>query len=135
MATVASKEVRQLEKVKRTFEKVYQNNKAKASMKTSFSIQTDKDSNKYVKVDTDQNIFKGKSLSEQNKIARKYILNKFRKNGLVYNNESINVNSKTAIKSTNPKEQITKYNKKVKNRISTELDNLLSVSKKIFYKS
>ncbi len=119
MTTVASKEVRQLEKVKRTFEKVYQNNKAKASMKTSFSIQTDKDSNKYVKVDTDQNIFKGKSLSEQNKIARKYILNKFRKNGLVYNNESINVNSKTAIKYTNPKEQITKYNKKVKNRIST----------------
>ena len=68
---------------------------------------------------------------EQNKIARKYILDHFRENGLIYNDENINVNSKTAIKYTNPKEKITRYNKNVKNRISTELDNLLSVSKKI----
>lgn len=97
---------------------------------TIFSIQTDINGNKYVNVDTDQDIFEGKSLSEQNKIARKYILDHFRENGLIYNDENINVNSKTAIKYTNPKEKITRYNKKVKNRISTELDNLLSVSTK-----
>lgn len=131
MATAGSKEARQLEKVKRAFEKVYQNNQAKVSDTTKFSIQTDKNGNKYVKVDTDQDIFKGKSLSEQNKIAKKYILDTFRENGLLYNGESINVNNKTATKYTNPKEKITKYNKSVKNRISTELDNLLSVSNKI----
>lgn len=98
---------------------------------TIFSIQTDINGNKYVNVDTDQDIFDGKSLLEQNKIARKYILDHFRENGLIYNDENVNVNSKTAIKYTNPKEKITRYNKNVKNRISTELDNLLSVSKKI----
>ena len=97
---------------------------------SKLSIQTDSNGNKYVNVDTDQDIFKGKSLSEQNKIARKYILNHFREKGLIYNDENINVNSKTAIKYTNPREKITKYNKTIKNKISTELDNLLSVSKK-----
>ena len=67
IATAGSKEARQLEKVKRTFEKVYQNNEAKVGDTAKFSIQTDKNGNKYVKVDTDQDIFKGKSLSEQNK--------------------------------------------------------------------
>ncbi len=38
MATVGSKEARQLEKIKRTFEKIYQNNKAKTSTETQFSL-------------------------------------------------------------------------------------------------
>lgn len=98
---------------------------------TVFSIQTDANGNRYVNVDTDQDIFAGKSLVEQNKIAKKYILDHFRGNELTYNNENINVNNKTATKYTNPQEKITRNNKNVKNRISTELDNLLSVSKKI----
>ena len=97
----------------------------------TFSIQTDINGNEYVNIDTDQDIFNGKSLSEQNKIARRYILDHFRENGLIYNNENINVNNTTAVKYTNPKEKITRYNNSVKNRISTELDNLLSVSNKI----
>ena len=109
------------------------NEQAVSNLNTNpvFSIQTDTNGNRYVNVDTDQDIFNGKSLLEQNKIARKYILDHFRENGLIYNDENINVNSKTAVKYTNPKEKITRYNKNVKNRISTELDNLLSVSKKI----
>ena len=98
---------------------------------TVFSIQTDANGNRYVNVDTDQDIFAGKSLVEQNKIAKKYILDHFRGNELTYNNENINVNNKTATKYTNPQEKITRNNKNVKNRISTELDNLLSVSEKI----
>mgnify|MGYP001780650766 FL=1 len=61
-----------------------------------FSIQQDSNGNKYVEVDTDQNIFEGKSLSEQNKIAKKYILDNFRENGIDMNNENIKVTSKTA---------------------------------------
>ena len=38
MATAGSKEARQLEKVKRTFEKIYQNNEADASAETEYSI-------------------------------------------------------------------------------------------------
>ena len=121
--------------LKNKWEDAYRNTTMEQSISnindnTIFSIQTDINGNKYVNVDTDQDIFDGKSLLEQNKIARKYILDYFRENGLIYNDENINVNSKTAIKYTNPKEKITRYNKNVKNRISTELDNLLSVSKK-----
>ncbi len=53
----------------------------------AFSIQTDINGNKYVNVDTDQDIFNGKTLLEQNKIARKYILDHFRENGLIYNDK------------------------------------------------
>ena len=38
MATASSKEARQLEKVKRTFEKVYQNNEAKISTETEYHV-------------------------------------------------------------------------------------------------
>ena len=128
MATAGSKEARQLEKVKRTFEKVYQNNEAKVGDTAKFSIQTDKNGNKYVKVDTDQDIFKGKSLSEQNKIAKKYILNAFRENGILLNDEKINVTSRTANEYTHPKRELNKSDMSAKLKVSTELDNLLKIS-------
>ena len=128
MATAGSKEARQLEKVKRTFEKVYQNNEAKVGDTAKFSIQTDKNGNKYVKVDTDQDIFKGKSLSEQNKIAKKYILNAFRENGILLNDEKINVTSRTANEYTHPKRELNKSDMSAKLKASTELDNLLKIS-------
>lgn len=128
IATAGSKEARQLEKVKRTFEKVYQNNEAKVGDTAKFSIQTDKNGNKYVKVDTDQDIFKGKSLSEQNKIAKKYILNAFRENGILLNDEKINVTSRTANEYTHPKRELNKSDMSAKLKASTELDNLLKIS-------
>lgn len=98
---------------------------------TKFSIKKDSNGNKYVEVDTDQDIFIGKSISEQNKIAKQYILEVFREKGLIKDGKRINVNNKTASKYTNPKEPIPKYNKSVKNKISTELDNLIEISTKI----
>lgn len=127
MATAGSKEARQLEKVKRTFEKVYQSS-AEASNKATFSIQTDKNGNKYVKIDTDQDIFKGKKVHEQVKIAKQYILNTFRENGLVKDGEQVNVTSKTANEYTHPKNQLPKPTKISKMKASTELDNLLEIS-------
>ena len=55
MATAGSKEARQLEKVKRTFEKVYQNNKTKTDSNTKYSL------NKKLKKYTDKEVknFKG----------------------------------------------------------------------------
>lgn len=93
-----------------------------------FSIQQDSNGNKYVEVDTDQNIFEGKSLSEQNKIAKKYILDNFRENGIDVNNENINVTSKTANEYTHPKNQLPTTTKSSKMKASTELDNLLLIS-------
>lgn len=93
-----------------------------------FSIQQDSNGNKYVEVDTNQNIFERKNLSEQNKIAKKYILDNFRENGIDVNNENINVTSKTANEYTHPKRELNKKDMSSKLRASTELDNLLSAS-------
>ena len=95
---------------------------------TKFSIQKDSYGNKYVEVDTDQDIFEGKSLSEQNKIARQYILDNFRKNGIDMNNENIKITSKTANEYTHPRRELNKKNMVSKLKASTELDNLLSIS-------
>ena len=94
----------------------------------TFSIQTDINGNKYVNIDTDQDIFNGKSLSEQTKIAKQYILNHFRNDGININNDTINVTSKTANEYTHPRNQLPKNTKESKMRASTELDNLLNVS-------
>lgn len=137
-----SKEARQLENLRYKFQKAYLENvknskvdvgksKANVSSEIKYSIKTAKNGVKYVDIDTNQDIFKGKTLSEQNKIAKKYILENFRDSGLIYNGENININNKTATKYTNPQEKITRSNKIVKNKISTELDNLVSISKKI----
>lgn len=109
------------------WEDAYYSNKSNLKDK-KFSIQQDNNGNKYVEVDTDQNIFEGKSLSEQNKIAKKYILDNFRENGIDVNNENINVTSKTANEYTHPKRELNKKDMSSKLRASTELDNLLSAS-------
>ena len=95
---------------------------------TKFSIQTDINGKKYVNVDTNQDIFTGKSLAEQTKIAKKYILDNFRQNGIDVDNEKINVTSKTANEYTHPKNQLPSATKTSKMKASTELNNLLSIS-------
>lgn len=95
---------------------------------TKFSIQTDINGKKYVNVDTNQDIFTGKSLAEQTKIAKQYILINFRQNGIDVNNENIKVTSKTANEYTHPKNQLPSATKTSKMKASTELNNLLSIS-------
>lgn len=127
LATAGSKEARQLEKVKKTFEEAYrQSNSYQENIK--YSIQEDTNGNKYVKIDTDQDIFEGKSLSEQTKIAKQYILQKYREEGIRVNTENIEVTSKTANEYTHPKNQLPAAIKSSKMKASTELDNLLLVS-------
>lgn len=56
--------------VKNKFENAYRQDYQGNNNKSRYSIQTDNNGNKYVKVDTDQNIFEGKSIKEQTKIAQ-----------------------------------------------------------------
>lgn len=128
VATAGSKEKRQLEKAKRTFEKIYQNNKAQSSNETKFSIQKDSNGNKYVNIDTDQDIFKGKNLYEQNKIAKQYILDNFRGKELSINDENVSITRTTANEYTHPRTTLQKKDASSKMKASTELDNLLSIS-------
>lgn len=127
LATAGSKEKRQLEQVKYKFEEAYrQSGSYQGNIK--YSIQKDTHGNKYVKIDTDQDIFEGKSLSEQTKIAKQYILQKYREDGIRVNAENIKVTSKTANEYTHPKNQLPTAIKSSKMKASTELDNLLLIS-------
>lgn len=94
-----------------------------------FSIQTDSEGNQFVNVDTDQDIFKGKSLYEQTRIAKQYILNRFKGKELQLKDDNVNVTRKTANEYTHPKKTLQKKDASSKMKASTESDNLLSVSK------
>ena len=116
--------------IKNKFDSAYRDNTVnRNTFNKLFSIQTDSNGNQFVNVDTDQHLFDGKSISEQNKIAKKYILDNFRKNGLMINDSYINVTSKTANEYTHPRNQLPMGTKSAKMRSSTELDNLLKISK------
>ena len=116
-----------VEKLKNMWEEAYYSNISNLKDKM-YSIQQDSKGNKYVEVDTNQDIFEGKSISEQVKIAKQYILDNFRKNGIDINNENIKVTSKTANEYTHPKNQLPTTTKSSKMKASTELDNLLLIS-------
>lgn len=112
-------------KFENAFKQEYQNTNSQVS---KFSIQTTVDGNKYVKVDTNQDIFEGKDINEQIKIARRYILDNFRENGINFNESNIKVTSKTANEYTHPKNKLPQSTRESKIKASTELDNLLNVS-------
>ena len=110
------------------WQEVYRTQANNLNNDTFYSIQQDNNGNKYVKVDTDQNIFDGKSIQEQIKIARQYILNNFREKGLNYEGGNAKVTSKTANEYTHPKNQLPFQTKQSKIKASTELDNILNIS-------
>lgn len=112
-------------KFENAFKQEYQNTNNQTSR---FSIQTTADGNKYVKVDTNQDIFEGKNINEQIKIARRYILDNFRENGINFNESNIKVTSKTANEYTHPKNKLPQSTRESKIKASTELDNLLNIS-------
>ncbi len=117
-----------LQELKNKFEIAY-NTAYKGDTSQQYSIQVDNNGNKYVKVDTDQDIFEGKTLKEQKEIARKYVLEKFREKGLIKDGQNINVTRKTANEYTYPKNILNKEVASSKMKASAELDNLLKVSK------
>ena len=114
--------------VKNKFESAYRQDYQGTSNSNRFSIKTDSNGNKFVKIDTHQDIFKGKTLSEQTKIAKQYILDNFRDKGLKIDDENVNVTSKTANEYTHPKNQLPYKTKQAKIKASTELDNMLNIS-------
>ncbi len=116
------------EDIKNKFESAYRQDYQGKSNSNRFSIQTDSNGNKFVKIDTNQDIFKGKALSEQTKIAKQYILDKFRDKGLKLDNENVKITSKTANEYTHPKKQLPYKTKQAKIKASTELDNMLNIS-------
>ena len=107
--------------------------KGSDSSYAKYSIQHDADGKRYVHVDTDQEIFNGKSVKEMRETARKYILDAFRGKVLpVGDGDKAFVNGRSASEYANPANRhMPDELKSAKMRASTELDNLLAVSDKI----
>lgn len=107
--------------------------KGSDSSYAKYSIQHDADGKRYVHVDTDQEIFNGKSVKEMRETARKYILDAFRGKALpVGDGDKAFVNGRSASEYANPaNRRMPDELKSAKMRASTELDNLLAVSDKI----
>lgn len=93
-----------------------------------FSIQTDSNGNKYVNVDTDQDIFEGIEIKDYNKIAKMYINDCLRGKTILSNTGNAIIDSKSANKYTNPGKRQTNFIEKMK--LTPELKNILKISEK-----
>lgn len=110
------------------WEKAYRNiNKTKYNQ--SFSIQQDNYGNKYIKVDTDQDIFEGIDTKDYNKVAKMYITDYLLGETKLSTTDTAIIDNKSAKKYTNPGKKQPNFNEKM--QISPELKNILEISEKI----
>ena len=93
-----------------------------------FSIQTDINGNKYVNVDTDQNIFDGINSKDYNRIAKMYINDYLLGNTRLSDTGEAVIDTKSARKYTNPGKRQSNFIEKMK--LTPELRNALEISKK-----
>lgn len=114
--------------VKNKFENAYRQDYQGNNNKSRYSIQTDNNGNKYVKVDTDQDIFNGIAEKDYNKIAKMYMQDYLKGKTNLSENDSVSVGNKGISKYTNPK-QTTRYMTE-KMKLSTELKNALEIAQK-----
>ena len=112
-------------KFENAFKQEYQNTNNQTSR---FSIQTTVDGNKYVKVDTDQDIFKGIDPKDYNKIAKMYIQDYLMGKTTLSGNDKTIIDGKSASKYTNPGKTQYYFNEKMK--LTPELKNVLKIAQK-----
>ncbi|MBO5967850.1 MAG: hypothetical protein J6S14_05055 [Clostridia bacterium] len=128
IATAGSKEARQLEKVKRVFDKVYRENvKAKentAEGGVKYSLCAFDDGQRFVNIETDQKLFDGLSVKEQTDLATKIIKERFQGKVIGIENKAF-VNGNTVDEFTHPAKHLEPDIYEAKMRASTELDNLM----------
>ncbi len=114
--------------VKNKFENAYRQDYQGNNNKLRYSIQTDNNENKYVKVDTDQNIFEGIAEKDYNKIAKMYMQDYLKGKTNLSKNDIVSVGNKGISKYTNPKQATSYMTEKMK--LSTELKNVLEIAQK-----
>lgn len=116
------------EDVKRKFEVAYNEEYKGNNTSSKLSIQTDAKGNKYVKVDTDQNIFEGIAKKDYNKIAKMYIQDYLLGETNLSGNDSAEIDSRSAKKYTNPGKKQQNFEEKMK--LTPELRNVLEIAQK-----
>lgn len=118
------------EDIKNKFETAYNQefNKNDSNIYKKYSIQTDNNGNKYVKVDTDQNIFDGIDKKDYNKIAKMYIQDYLMGKTKLSDNDTAVIDRKSANKYTNPGKKQQNFDKKM--QLTPELKNVLEIAQK-----
>lgn len=114
-----------IEDLQYKWEQAYRNN-SKLNQSNNLSKQTD-NIGKYVNIDVNQSQFDNLTLEQQRKLAKEILDKKY--NGMI--NEDVALSKRGIKEYTNPQEKISNSKKRTKYRLSTELDNLYDVSKKI----
>lgn len=94
-----------------------------------YSIQTDTNGNRYIKVDTDQHIFDGIAEKDYNKIAKMYMQDYLMGKTTLSNNDNTIIDRKSINKYTNPGN--TQYQFEEKMKLTPELRNVLKISEKV----
>lgn len=111
------------------WENAYQKNKDSISNNIGnnsfYSIQ-ENENRKYIKVDTNQNIFEGVQEKDYNKVAKKYIQEYLLGDTKLSQNENVNINNKSAKKYTNPGYKQANFSEKMK--LTPELKNVLEIA-------
>ena len=116
-----------LQELKKKFEVAY-NTAYNGNASQQYSIQTDTNGNKYVKVDTDQDIFKNIDKKDYNKIAKMYIQDYLMGKTKLSNNDTTVIDRKSANKYTNPGKKQQNFNEKM--QLTPELKNVLEIAQK-----
>lgn len=115
--------------VKNKFENVYKEEYKNTNKQNSkYSIQTDINGNKYIKVDTDQDIFEGIEPKDYNKIAKMYMQDYLKGETTLAGNDKAIIDGKSASKYTNPGKTQYYFNEKMK--LTPELKNILKIAQK-----
>ncbi|MEG2610586.1 MAG: hypothetical protein RSA91_08020, partial [Bacilli bacterium] len=98
-----SKESLFIKDLKNKWESAYRNdNTIRNNNDVKHSIQTDKKGNKFINVDTDQDLFNELQQKDYNKIAKMYINEYFRGTTELSSRDSVIIDSKSANKYSNP---------------------------------
>jgi len=128
VATAGSKEARELEKVKRAFEKAYKEGgkaqKNTADSGTKYSLNEFDDGRRFVDVITDQTQFDGLDDKAKTKLAISIIKQRFAGHTVGIDNP-VFVNGRSAAEYGHPVKNISSDIRDAKMRASTELDNLI----------
>lgn len=115
--------------VKNKFENAYSQDYKGKNNNLKYSIQTDNNGNRYVKVDTDQNIFEGIEEKDYSKIAKMYMQDYLKGKTTLSENNEVNIGNKGINKYTNPKQQTKYINEKM--QLTPELKNVLEIADKV----
>lgn len=113
--------------LKYKWEQAYRSNRINKN--NNYSIQTNSNGKRYIKVDTDQNIFEGIKEGDYPKIAKMYMQDYLKGNTSLGVNDTAVIGNKGINKYTNPKQQTKYINEKM--QLTPELKNVLEVAEKV----